>query len=732
MNHGLIETARSILRGLHDSLSETSSSSIEISEAARLAGLTHVLTSKQLDHPYRFSHLSYEAVRLGVSQTNVSKLVDEVLDSYTHPLPTKPSPDELVSLLGMIHSLGCYTLPLTYNEGTSQKPLGAFYTPPVIADYIVSLTLSPVLDRLASNASSKGLSSLEELLSLRTLDPACGTGVFLVSAMRAYSEAIRKGIQNALDGGTSRHALRQAGVIDFSEIVRNNMYGVDIDSGALEVTDVSLRLLSMVNEVELDASAIGTSLKQGNSLISLKGLNGNADHRHFFLDPNSRSAFEWYDEFPHILEDGGFDFILMNPPYERLKPNLAEFLRERLLTGERDIHIEDFSKHKQRLSEDVAYFRESGEYEIGNRYSIDTHRLFIERTLQLTRVGSTIGFIVPSTILGDISSQPLRSAIIHKNRLLTVDDFPETSRLFNGVTQSVSVLTLERGGSTKSFNARFDLNDVDDAKSRSHIRIPADKIEKAVGSSLSIPQVDRVGWKLITKLHQHPSISSLDWVSVRRGELDLTLNRDCITPKQTENRLVRGSHISRYSLMKHYDESSEFVDMDRFRKKLGRSSRADHTKMPRLACQQVSNRTQRWRLKFALVPPGVILSNSCNYLVCPGGVNITHRHFLLGLLNSEVLNWRFSLTNTNNHVSTRELNQLPIANTTTSESEQLRAQLAQEVGHTKQIGEYSRIEAISFALYGFSVNDAKNVLRMRSTPKHESESILEELKILTS
>ena len=85
----------------------------------------------------------------------------------------------------------------------------------------------------------------------------------------------------------------------------------------------------------------------------------------------------------------------MNPPYERLKPNLAEFLRERLLTGEREIHLENFSKHKERLSEDVTYFRESGEYEIGNRYSIDTHRLFIERTLHLTREGSTIGFIVP-------------------------------------------------------------------------------------------------------------------------------------------------------------------------------------------------------------------------------------------------------------------------------------------------------------------------------------------------
>jgi Alw26I/Eco31I/Esp3I family type II restriction m6 adenine DNA methyltransferase len=687
------------------------------------------MTTKTLDDPYHFSHLSYEAERLGVSQRTVSKMVDDILETFSHPLPMNLHSNALVGLLGMIHSLGCYSLPLTYNEGTSQKPLGAFYTPPQVADYIVSLTLSPTLDQLASNASSDGLAPLEEILSRRTLDPACGTGVFLVSAMKVYADAMRKGIQNALDSGTSRHTLKQAGVIDFLEIIRSNMFGVDIDSGALEVTDVSLRLLSMSSDNELHTSSLGRSLKRGNSLISLKGLNGAADHRHFFADASSRSPFEWHDEFRSILDSGGFDFVLMNPPYERLKPNLAEFLRERLLTGEREIHMENFSKHKERLSEDVEYFRKSGEYQIGNRYSIDTHRLFIERTLQLTSDGSKIGFIVPSTILGDISAQPLRTSIILENQLLTVDDFPESSRLFEGVTQSVSVLTLQRGKKTKSFLARFGLNDIDDAISRNHIRIPADKIEKVVGSSLSIPQVNKVGWNLISKLHQQPSISSLDWIDVKRGELDLTLNRDCITSETTDFSLIRGSNITRYSLIERNSGKSEFVDIDRLRKKLGRSGRAEHIDMPRLACQQVSNRTQRWRLKFASIPSGVVLANSCNYVVLPTRSGKSHHLSLLGLLNSELLNWRFSLTNTNNHVSTRELTQLPIADSTESE---LRSKMVREVGRVKRNVVSPMIEAITFALYGFSVKDAKTVLDMRSTPKNETESIAEDLQSLIS
>ena len=627
-----------------------SRSSLEITEAARLAGLTYVLSTKQMDDPHSFSHLSFEAERSGVSQTAATNLASEALESFSYPIPDKLDPTEQVALLGIIHSLGCYHIPLAYNEGTSQRPLGAYYTPPEIADYIVSLTLSPTLEKLAASASTRGVSALQEILSLRTLDPACGTGVFLVSAMNAYRRAMKDGIQNALAGGTSRRVLRDSGVTDYDRMIRHNMFGVDIDSGALEVTDVSLRLISQNGTGSLGESALGESLKQGNSLISLKGLNGKSDYGTFFRNADSRSPFEWQDEYGDILGNGGFDFIVMNPPYERLKPNLAEFLRERLLTGEREIHMANFTKYKEKMGEDVRYFRTSGEYQLSSRYTIDTHRLFIERTLQLSRDGGKIGFIVHSTILGDLSSYNLRSALIRENTLQTVDDFPETSRLFEGVTQAVSVITLERGGKTKSFSAKFGLSDVDEAKSRNHIRLPAGKIETAVGPYLSIPQVNKVGWKLLTKLHKQPSISSLSWLSVKRGELDLTLNRDCITSEVTDFRLIRGSNISRYSLLNRRGTKNEFVDIKRLRKKLGSSPRAAHINRDRIACQQVSNRAQRWRLKFASVPPNNVLANSCNYLVDDLLTDKSRQLYLLGVLNSELMNWRFSLTNTNNHV----------------------------------------------------------------------------------
>jgi adenine-specific DNA-methyltransferase len=734
VSQSLNNVALSILSGLHTILIEDMSmqpeSPLVISEAARLAGLTHVLSSVQLENPHRFSHLSYQAERKGVSQDSITKLADEALEMFRHQLPMNLSTDDLVLLLGMIHSLGCYALPLAYNEGTVQKPLGAFYTPQMIADYIVTLTISPTLDRLAASASKNGATPLEEILTFRTLDPACGTGVFLISAMNAFIRALRRGIRNAIEGGTSRRVLSNSGVLEFSQSIRNNMFGVDIDSGALEVTDTSLRLLSQSNSNELNASSLGTSLKQGNSLISLKGMNGAANHNHFFVDTASRSPFEWNDEFGDILEQGGFDFIVMNPPYERLKPNLAEFLRERLLTGERQLHMDAFSRHKEQLSEDVRYFRDSGEYRVGNKYSLDTHRLFIERALHLTRKGGNIGFIVPSTILGDLSSLPLRRVIIQENRLLTIDDFPEASRLFEGVTQSVSVLTLKRGGKTKSILARFGLKDINHAKTHKQIRLPADKIERVVGSSFSIPQVDKVSWSLISKIHRHPSIATLDWLSVKRGELDLTLNRDCITSKTMDFRLIRGSNISRFSLHHRNKKRPEFVDIDKLRKTLGSSSRAEHISQPRIACQQISNRSQRWRLKFAPIPPDCVLANSCNYIIDLKSSSESHCLFLLGILNSELMNWRFDLTNTNNHVSTRELTQLPIVDIYARESQDFSTSLIEEVKHFSTESS-SKIEALVFALYGFSVEETKDLLKMRYNPEEERHAILNQLRALT-
>ena len=76
----------------------------------------------------------------------------------------------------------------------------------------------------------------------------------------------------------------------------------------------------------------------------------------------------------------------------------------------------------------------------------------------------------------------------------------------------------------------------------------------------------------------------------------------------------------------------------------------------RLVCQQISNQTQRIRLKFIECQESDILGNSCNYIT----VDENFLHQMKALLNSALLNWRFKITSTNNHINNYELDELPI------------------------------------------------------------------------
>jgi len=624
-----------------------------------------------------------------------------------------------------MHSLGSYHLPVQYDKGTSQRPLGAYYTPPNIADYIVYLTMGPTLDRLVKSIPERGTDALEELIGLRTLDPACGTGVFLVSAYDRLSHSVKDGIRLALDAGSSESELEELGLNDYQNQLRKNFYGVDIDSSALEVAEVSFSIVSGVR----NGSMKEATLKRGNSLISIKGLRGDQDHNHFFTNPRSRQPFEWHDEFGEVMKDEGFDFVVMNPPYERMKPNMAEFLRERILKGERDIYLEEFETYKNLLNEDLNYYRKSGEYHLGNKHTIDAYRLFIERAIQLARVGGMIGFIVPSTILGDLSANPLRRSILLENDLHVVNEFPESSRIFEGVTQSVSVLALRKGGTTDSFQAHFGLNGLEDLSSKNAVIFQTSNIRSVTGMPYSIPQVNKNGWALLDKIHRHSSLHTLDWIGVNRGELDLTLNRECIVPDDTGYRLVRGSNISRFTLTSRSNRPDEYVEFDCLRNSMRASSRIKHVGAPRIACQQVSNRTQRWRLKFTRIPSDAILANSCNYVYFEDG-DTDLVPFLLGILNSEVINWRFDLSNTNNHVSIRELKQLPLPEIHNVPRDLFR-DLVSEVNSIagQERSSFTAMDSIVFSIYGFSRSDTKNILKMRQTPKNEIQEIVSNLRV---
>ena len=675
------------------------------------------------DNDLYFTQVSFEGERKDIKPSQIYNSIQTIIEY--HPLLFAETirqlkPNDIILLLSQVHSLGSYNLPKSLNRGSDQRILGAFYTPKNIADYIVRLTLLPTLEKLLNTIKYTTNDDFVDPLNLRIIDPACGAGIFLVSTYQLLMKYIRLVEKRARKMGISASTIS-----GYLHSYSPQIYGVDLDLGALEVADLSLRLLESGKSVRLSKSHLNYYLKRGNSLISPGQAQNLESNPTFFKQPRDYFPFGWTEEFPEVMNDGndGFDFVVMNPPYERLKANFAEFLRERLLSGEEQIQMNEFECHKNRISEMTHYFRNSGEYKYAVSYALNTYQLFIERALQIARQGGVVGCIVPSNILCDVSAQNLRNYLFLENELRMIDCYPETSRLFPGVTQAVSILTLSKGGSTSDFEIGFNQQGVTAKKKEKRLLLNVTRIRETIGQSLVIPQIDERSYNLLDLIHKYPFIDSYSEISVNRGELDLTINKDLYSSKRTRIPLVRGSQISRYELVPGRHEP-KFVDLRSLRKSLASSRRVKHIDMNRIACQQISNMNQRWRLKFAPIHSGSVLANSCNYLTYPRDRNDDFENYLLGVLNSELLNWRFQITNSNNHISIRELQSLPLVPYNSNNRYVKDLSDVVKKYRFNEIDSTSQIEAYVFALYNFEIDDLELLLKMRNCPSEEKNSII--------
>ena len=208
-----------------------------------------------------------------------------------------------------------------------KKAGGVYYTPIYIVNYIVKNTVGELLEE----------KTLKEVEKLKILDPACGSGSFLIGAYQylldwhydfyfaAGPEKWMKGRSPALyQGSRGNYHLTTA---ERKRILLNNIYGVDIDSQAVEVTKLSLllKVLEGENEQTLTRQVrlfqervlpyLGNNIKCGNSLIGSDFYDG---QQLSLLDEEERyriNVFDWEVEFSEIMKGGGFDAVIGNPPW---------------------------------------------------------------------------------------------------------------------------------------------------------------------------------------------------------------------------------------------------------------------------------------------------------------------------------------------------------------------------------------------------------------------------------
>lgn len=321
--------------------------------------------------------------------------------------------------------------------GTSgrRKRDGVVYTPDYIARFIVAETLGThlkeIFEGILSDHARKGVdisdyeniawrrksAELEawqayrdRLKSLRIVDPACGSGVFLIMAfdfMKAELTRVNDKIKDLLPA--TEHFGDLLNYVPDSEILTNNLFGVDVNEESVEITKLSLWIKTARRGKVLDS--LSGSIRVGDSLIE--------DSNFAYLD----HAFTWETAFPGVFAEGGFDVVLGNPPYVRmgLLKALKPYLEKR--------------------------------YEVVSDRA-DLYCYFYERGLRLLKPGGRLGYISSNTFFKTGSGRPLREYLLNEATIESVLDFGDL-QVFQGVTTYPAILTMKRGAAPKGHELRF-------------------------------------------------------------------------------------------------------------------------------------------------------------------------------------------------------------------------------------------------------------------------------------
>lgn len=174
-------------------------------------------------------------------------------------------------------------------EGEKRKKQGIYYTPAYIVNYIVENTLGKAIKE----------KSLKEIENIKVLDPACGSGSFLIKAFDLLDSHIKD----------KRNDSKNVNPLRKFEILTQNIYGVDLDKQAVEIARLNLLLKALSPGLRLPNLA--ENIKQGNSLIS--------------EGEEKLKPFNWQKEYKEVFDKGGFDVIIGNPPYIKEYTNKSAF-----------------------------------------------------------------------------------------------------------------------------------------------------------------------------------------------------------------------------------------------------------------------------------------------------------------------------------------------------------------------------------------------------------------------
>lgn len=404
---------------------------------------------KQADDKYNSGLFDFEKDQITPKLKIDNKVIKSVIEELYYPLcryefsvmPVEVLGNAYEQFLGKVIRITPARSVKIEEKPEVRKAGGVYYTPQYIVEYIVKNTVGKLIDGKTP----------KEIEKIKIVDPACGSGSFLLGAFdyllqyhinwyhNNLSEAQRKkGTVFTPQGTLTTHEKKR--------ILLCSIFGVDLDANAVEVTKLSLLLKCMEGETEASIKQqislfhervlpdLDNNIKSGNSLIDTDFYDSEIDLGY----ERKIKPFSWKKAFSDVFKQGGFDVVIGNPPYVNL------------------VAIEEIQRN---------YFQEK--YKTCKNKS-DLYSFFIEKSISLVKKDdSKFGFIVPHTWLATESFELLRKLLIRSKHLEEIVEMG--FKVFqDAIVSTVIMICSPNNSSLKIKNRDFS----------SRVKIPYKVIEK--------------------------------------------------------------------------------------------------------------------------------------------------------------------------------------------------------------------------------------------------------------
>ena len=361
-----------------------------------------------------------------------------------------------------------------------------------------------------------------------------------------------------------------------------------------------------------------------------------------------RNAFEWRFEFPEVLDEKigdfiGFDIVIGNPPYGLFNKKQNQKIA------------------LQMQKEAVRVIK--GDFPQAACGGINACRIFYELALNSSSKNGYQSMIIPFGILTDKTSNKLRQYIFNHYSFLVIDAFPERDniklRVFEDSKMSTAIILTCKNRVSDRFN--LGVSYARKIETENRFDLEYDDVIKISPDLCTIPITNPYEYEVLSKIYSKNNLVNLGSVSkCLTGEADMTFAKKAMTQNSEDATLIKGVQVDKYNVKFDSSEISqgeiEYLNLDLFKKDY-KGKKLEDAYKKRIILQGLTGVNEKFRLKATLIDPPAFLANSCNYLVDKKQMPF---NFILGLLNSKLLNFVFKCKSTSSNVNGYEVDELPI------------------------------------------------------------------------